>query len=407
MIESKENIWYTFIQQNMHLFSEDAKFYANKFNITESRILRTTSPLDIIENDIDDYEWLWIDGWSSEAHWHIVNDLTDKPFVPMHINENSKLYFYNETEGYCTDYIFDMIHWVIDKHNLKASNVVYRNLAMNNYEIYDLYCKRKNITEKIRFNSCLFFNNSQVKCYDKPVFYGKIVPLKQKKFYLNLNWNAWQHRLLAIAGFHYYDLIDEGYVSSPCANKFAYDKDKDWQVLVDRVNQYIGDNPSESNSNILGKLDTLKIKYPLMIDDRSKYANTDVAFVDTVNKIPVFTARQNSLFEVVSETHTYGPCVFHEKTFWPIMEIKPFFQINSVNSLKFLRQLGYKTFSPYIDESYDDEPNLMERIKKVAIELVRLNKMRLENPTEFYSMYDKLIEIAEYNHTLFYNTKYV
>ena len=74
---------------------------------------------------------------------------------------------------------------------------------------------------------------------------------------------------------------------------------------------------------------------------------------------------------------------------------------------KFLRQLGYKTFSPYIDESYDDEPNLIERIKKVAIELARLNKMRLENPTEFYTMYDKLIEIAEYNHSLFYNTKYV
>jgi hypothetical protein len=75
--------------------------------------------------------------------------------------------------------------------------------------------------------------------------------------------------------------------------------------------------------------------------------------------------------------------------------------------LKFLRKLGYKTFSPYIDESYDDEPDLMERIKKVAIELARLNKMRVDNPIEFNSMYTKLTEIAEYNHKLFYDTKYI
>jgi hypothetical protein len=64
--------------------------------------------------------------------------------------------------------------------------------------------------------------------------------------------------------------------------------------------------------------------------------------------------------------------------------------------------LGYSTFSPAIDESYDDEPDLVIRIQKIVAELSRLKELRKTDPTIFYDNYNKMLEIAKFNRFLFY-----
>ena len=46
--------------------------------------------------------------------------------------------------------------------------------------------------------------------------------------------------------------------------------------------------------------------------------------------------------------------------------------INYYNSLKYLKQLGLKTFSPFIDESYDTIKNGKERATAIYNEIKRL-----------------------------------
>ena len=49
-----------------------------------------------------------------------------------------------------------------------------------------------------------------------------------------------------------------------------------------------------------------------------------------------------------------GTIFISEKTWKPIMVGHPFIMVGNKNNLKFLKDLGYKTFDKWIDESYDD-----------------------------------------------------
>ena len=84
-----------------------------------------------------------------------------------------------------------------------------------------------------------------------------------------------------------------------------------------------------------------------------------------------------------------------EKTFKPIACMQPFIIVGSKHTLKYLKQLGYRTFDGFIDESYDDcDDNdrfaaiikSLEKIKQIEDKISWLASMR---------------EILEHNHKLF------
>jgi hypothetical protein len=59
--------------------------------------------------------------------------------------------------------------------------------------------------------------------------------------------------------------------------------------------------------------------------------------------------------ELICETYTHGTTFFPtEKTVRPIVGNKPFIIYGPKDFLKNMRQLGFETFSPWWDESYDD-----------------------------------------------------
>ena len=68
-----------------------------------------------------------------------------------------------------------------------------------------------------------------------------------------------------------------------------------------------------------------------------------------------------------------------EKTWKAIFHRKPFIIVSIPYSLKYLKDLGFKTFDFLIDESYDSILDCDERIKKIVDEVDRLNNMSFEN----------------------------
>lgn len=83
-----------------------------------------------------------------------------------------------------------------------------------------------------------------------------------------------------------------------------------------------------------------------------------------------------SSISIITETETDNRTIFFsEKTFRPITAFHPFFLIGSKNSLKHLRSLGYKTFSKWWDESYDNYDNVYDRIYYAFKEIQRLSYM--------------------------------
>jgi len=72
---------------------------------------------------------------------------------------------------------------------------------------------------------------------------------------------------------------------------------------------------------------------------------------------------QNSWISVVGETIANNNCFFvTEKTAKPLMAGRPFIMLGGQHYLKRLRSLGFSTFNPVIDESYDEIADEKERM---------------------------------------------
>jgi hypothetical protein len=84
-----------------------------------------------------------------------------------------------------------------------------------------------------------------------------------------------------------------------------------------------------------------------------------------------------------------------EKTYRTILMKQPFILFSNARALKFLKKSGYKTFDPYINESYDDIENFVDRQKAIVDEVKRLNSMELD---EFKDLLVKCREIATHNY---------
>jgi hypothetical protein len=119
-------------------------------------------------------------------------------------------------------------------------------------------------------------------------------------------------------------------------------------------------------------------------------------------------ANDNSYFYIASETFMHSEFKFvTEKVFKPIAHFQPFLFLSYPGALKQLNQLGFKTFSPFIDESYDEEEDEIKRFNLIYSEVQRLCSMSLE---ELHSWYWCMEEILIHNHshllTLYQNEPY-
>lgn len=81
-----------------------------------------------------------------------------------------------------------------------------------------------------------------------------------------------------------------------------------------------------------------------------------------------------------------------EKTWKPIANLQPFIMVGNHHTLAYLKQLGFKTFSPFIDESYDEITDYKLRMKHIYSEIERLNNMPIkEIHNWYYSIKDVLL----------------
>jgi hypothetical protein len=112
----------------------------------------------------------------------------------------------------------------------------------------------------------------------------------------------------------------------------------------------------------------------------------------------------NSDISVVLETVAADTKIhLTEKTLRPIACGHPFMLVAGPRALEYLRSYGFKTFSDYIDESYDCEPNIIKRMSMIAKEMARIQALPL---IEKNQMLEKLQNIADYNKHHFFSNSF-
>lgn len=106
------------------------------------------------------------------------------------------------------------------------------------------------------------------------------------------------------------------------------------------------------------------------------------------------------MWNVVTETNFYDDKLhLTEKIFKPIVTRRPFILVSAPGNLAYLKSYGFKTFSDYIDESYDDEQDPDRRIEMIVNELEKLCQMPHK---ELMTMFEKMKDVLEFNHQHFY-----
>ena len=137
---------------------------------------------------------------------------------------------------------------------------------------------------------------------------------------------------------------------------------------------------------------------PEYVDSLPKIIDVD----SDVNDIQVCDELQSQAYiNIVSETTFYRNNIFlSEKIFKPIIHGQPFVVVGSPGSLRLLRAHGYKTFSPYICEDYDNEPDDNKRMQRVINELRRLSDLPEDT---FLDQIQLMYEICVHNMQNFIN----
>ena len=212
------------------------------------------------------------------------------------------------------------------------------------------------------------------------------------KKYICFNRRWRHHRPTLVALLEAHNILDMGYVSLGDS-----DQSLTWPQFWPQL-QYILRNNTELTTLIESSKNRILSLPRLYVD-----------FQDlTINRAPMERESdrfyKETYFSVVTETNyftsiDYSPIVepgrfFSEKIFKPVAYCHPFIVASVPRFLEKFRELGYKTFSPWIDESYDIETDDIIRLDKIAKEVKRLSEL---TPNQVQEFNDNVRDICIYN----------
>lgn len=278
-------------------------------------------------------------------------------------------------EGYQTDWLWEWFHKECDRLDIPPSAVVYVTGNLKAAEDYDKWAwdrsdKLKIIgfanfehhIHKIAMRSALHFN------WDKIIEYKKNNEIKT---YNCLQKRLRGHRIYLYTELYKHNLLNHGLVS---------------------MNDYGG-----SFFEIEGKeIDPLLLKsarrrLPLEIYNESNQIRPEQYYVDRIRD-NVCADTWVSLISEASFLDSDNTLFISEKTFKAIACQHPFIIVGNRYSLRKLRELGYKTFDGFIDESYDTLPT-HERMQAIIQSLQKI--IAIEDKLAWF---DSMRDIVQHNY---------
>lgn len=303
----------------------------------------------------------------------------------------------NKTASIILDIPFEPFLHAIDsvyedlviKLGIPSSQIIFSSNMYDAKSYSDNVANRLNLSPiKILWFSAL---ELMVGGYHGPI--PKTLALKKydKKF-LNLNRRWRRHRPLLVLLMYYEKLLDKGFVSFGPADEDYFNT---WERVWGGLKCSTWQNKRVFNAVI--ESESIKDMPSLYLDTTELFTNR-AEVSDSTN-----VYYENSYFSVVSETTFYYEDTFQnsrfltEKIFKAILMNHPFIMVSIPKSLEVLKELGYKTFSPWIDESYDQEMNDLNRMLMIVDEIKRLSNLP---DAELETFLIETKKICSYNYNL-------
>lgn len=141
-----------------------------------------------------------------------------------------------------------------------------------------------------------------------------------------------------------------------------------------------------------------KNMFPLLLNMTAERSNPVDLIIDD------FRYFEESYFSIVTETafydkqsHGINSTFITEKTMKCFITFHPFIMIGRPHSLLALKKLGYQTFNPMIDESYDSIENDDDRLSMIFLEI---HKLMSKTPAEWIVWQTQIKEIVIHNNNI-------
>lgn len=219
----------------------------------------------------------------------------------------------------------------------------------------------------------------------------------RSKHFICLNLRPRRHRTATVLHLMQRQFLDKGHVTYFGSEFGDHGSVENRAETIDFLQQL------DSGSRLIPYLDELNNKSPITLDKDSQKMRDDLWHLSPGQVeflIPEASQLSDSgidtYFEIITETWFTDSANLYitEKTIRSIIRLQPFIHIGSPYLLKHLNDIGFKTFSPYINEEYDSIEDPAKRMEVIFKEIDRLCNMSL---SEIHELYCKLWPILEHN----------
>lgn len=220
-----------------------------------------------------------------------------------------------------------------------------------------------------------------VDCVDQFENAQHLIPSKK---YVCLNSRPRLHRILLLCSLIKTQVLDEGYVSFGGFKQAGDLLGRSFRVGFEPDDLRRLYPPLSDEITYLEKRGTLIAD---ISPDQPALLNTEFA-------LPLY---QDSYFTIVAESDFTNGSVDRvtEKILKPILGKHPFIIVGNPFSLERVRDMGFKTFAPYIDESYDQITDPALRFKSVTAEIQRLTTLPHQ---QLKKLCETLHDVTKYNY---------
>jgi|SRR5210317_44584 hypothetical protein len=222
-----------------------------------------------------------------------------------------------------------------------------------------------------------------------------------KKHFIYLNNRISPHRLYFLSFLEKYNFFDKSHISFSTSDEFFTNLFKNGYNSNTPITRYDYDYQIEtffgdiiSEQDITNTLENLVINKPYDLD-REEMATSQQHNPWRMNQEiqPFFN---DSFLFLCSES-----CVAHERLFLTEKVFKgfgmkkPMIVIGNPFTLKKLKEMGYKTFDKWFDESYDEIVDVKKRFEKISETLITIGNKSID---ELKEILEDMKDTLEYNH---------
>jgi len=386
--------WFNFPRLESKSHSLDLTLVKKLFNLLNKQtpmIIHTLNDsMPVLENiKHDDVEYLNNVG---------IDIYLYEPLVSYYVGdhnqyENPQFYFEftgNEDANLIRAKELDSIYTYIT--NNKLTNVTVHTCDYHVEKYYPYYNNMKLITDDVFIKLYTLFR----KLLPPPI--NKI----EKKF-ISLNWRYTTHRHIIAA---YLKSTNSAFLSwkykcnlETFSKNLWFDIDmwkntKQYNNLLTGISQLDIESPITLDTRELAvSIDTEDNSYPLQTYQPEIYVFLKKSTNDIISDI--YT---KAFVAVVNESRFAQPTGnFSEKVIQAILHKLPFILVAPPYTLKYMREMGFKTFSEFWDESYDEITCNADRMLKILQLIDTINEKSIE---ELELIREKIQDIVKHNYNL-------